>query len=145
MGSMERRTARYIVLTVASAALIALPGCGRLDANDFKKDVETLGSLAAEGALLARDVKHGDSTTPFTRVHADELARKAVRLRIEIRGASLPPHYARELAQARPLAERISIELNRLKRAPSDRATAAAVQQALSDASDRADTLATSL
>jgi hypothetical protein len=136
---------RCVVGAIAAAVLIGASGCGKLDANDFKKDVQTLGALAAEGALLARDVKHGDSTTPFARVHADELARKAVRTRIEIDGAVLGPRYTRELAQARPLALRIVTELDRLKRAPSDRTTAAAVQQSLSDASDRADTLSSSL
>ena len=71
---MNRR--RYLALL---AAVIALPGCngGTVDLHALQNDSDAIDSLACEGALLARQVVNGETTEPFTRVHAGELATRA--------------------------------------------------------------------
>jgi hypothetical protein len=60
--------------------LIALvAGCngGTVDQHALDKDSEAIDSLACEGALLANEIEHEASLTPFSRVHAGELGTKA--------------------------------------------------------------------
>ena len=56
-----------------------LAGCngGTVDQHALDKDSEALDSLACEGALLADEIAHTASLTPFSRVHAGELQTRA--------------------------------------------------------------------
>ena len=45
-----------------------------------QKNIESVHSLAAEGALLARQSEHGEATDVFVQVHAGYLKREADRL-----------------------------------------------------------------
>src|SRR6266567_6003715 len=62
---------RFILVAVA----FALAGCngGTVDKHALTKDASTLDSIACEGALLARDVARGRTTTFFAREQAEEL------------------------------------------------------------------------
>jgi hypothetical protein len=55
-------------------AALLLAGCGQ--PTEPSKQAEALGSMAAEGALLAHDAAGGSSTGPFTRVHSEALRTK---------------------------------------------------------------------
>ena len=60
---------------MAIVAVLALAGCngGTVDKHALTKDASTLDSIACEGALLARDVARGRTTTFFAREQAEEL------------------------------------------------------------------------
>jgi hypothetical protein len=58
-------------------SLVVLAGCG----STASQQGEELQSLAAEGALLAHDVREGDAWRPYTRAHTAELAEQASSLR----------------------------------------------------------------
>jgi hypothetical protein len=70
-----RRWQRALLL----ALVAVLAGCngGTVDQHALDKDSESIDSLACEGALLAHEIAHTASLTPFSRVHAGELATRA--------------------------------------------------------------------
>jgi hypothetical protein len=105
------------------AALALLAGCGQ--STDPRKQAEDLGSVAAEGALLAHDAAGGDSTGPFARVHSEVLRKDVEELE--------PKLKQRALSQ---LAEDIAAALDALPDAPESAA------RRLDAAADRADELA---
>ena len=72
---------------VLAAALLALAGC--VVPSDPAKQAEEIHSIAAEGALLAHDASEGDTTSPFTRVHADALRKNLAKLEPKVRTAEL--------------------------------------------------------
>ena len=113
-----RRVAVLLVLVVA--------GCG--SSGSVEKQAEEVGSIAAEGALLAHDASEGGTTGTFTRVHARELAKKADQLAAKIRESEL-----RRVAQA------VGVDLERLADDPGDEQGAARLEQRLDAASKRAE------
>jgi hypothetical protein len=70
------------VTAVAVAIVLGAAGCGT--PSDPKKQAEEVASVAAEGALLARDAVAGRSTGPFTRAHARDLLERLTSLRPKI-------------------------------------------------------------
>jgi hypothetical protein len=109
--------------TLLFAALALVAGCGQ--PTQPKKQAEDLGSVAAEGALLAHDAADGSSTGPFTRVHSEVLRedvqklepklkqRVLIRLADEIRSAldelpDEPDAAARRLDDAAARAEALA-------------------------------------
>jgi hypothetical protein len=105
------------------AALVLVAGCGQ--STQPKKQAEDLGSVAAEGALLAHDAADGSSTGPFTRVHSDVLQKDVEKLE--------PKLKERPLVR---LAAEISSALDQLPDDPD------AAGKRLDDAADRAEELA---
>jgi len=105
------------------AALVLVAGCG--ESTEPTKQAEDLGSVAAEGALLAHDAADGSSTGPFTRVHSDVLRKDVEKLE--------PKLKERPLVR---LADEIASALDQL---PDD---AEAAGKRLDDAADRAEELA---
>ena len=118
----------------ALVALVALAGCGgggRLDEIAFDKEVESIQSFAAEGALLARDVADGKSTVPFARVHAGELAERASKLAETLRTAKTTPTVEDEVPRAAELAADVGRTLEELEQAPGDAEQARGIQRKL--------------
>jgi hypothetical protein len=105
------------------AALVLLAGCGQ--PTEPKKQAEDLGSVAAEGALLAHEAVDGSSTGPFTRVHSEVLREDVQKLE--------PKLKERPLVR---LAEDISAALEELPDEPG------AAARSLDDAANRAEELA---
>lgn len=87
----------------ALAAALALAGCG----SSPQKNIESVHSLAAEGALLAQQSERGDATAIFVRVHAGYLKEEVDTLQ----GALAAEH---ELRAAR-VASAVSRDLERLR------------------------------
>ena len=108
---------------------LLLAGCGV--PSEPSKQAEEMGSLAAEGALLAHDAAEGSTTATFTRVHSEALG-KALR--------TLRPKLRREELQE--LAAQVSRGLDRLARDPGDEAAAARIERELEDAGKQAEELA---
>jgi hypothetical protein len=108
---------------VFAALLVLLAGCGQ--STNPKKQAEDLGSVAAEGALLAHATAKGDSTGPFTRVHSEVLGEDVDKLEPKLERQTLK-RLARDIASA-------------LETLPDHPAAAA---RRLDNAADRADALA---
>src|SRR4051812_33291031 len=105
------------------AALVLLAGCGQ--PTEPKKQAEELGSVGAEGALLAHEAADGSSTGPFTRVHSEVLREDVHKLEPKLK----QPALAR-------LADEISSALDELPDEPG------AAARRLDHAADRAGELA---
>ena len=106
------------------AILGLLTGCG---SSSPDKQAEELGSIAAEGALVAHDASEGDTTDAFTRVHARELRRDAASIRKQAADARLAG-----------LGRRIGNALERLADDPGNQDAAARIQRELDGAADEA-------
>jgi hypothetical protein len=130
------------VLLALSLLLVAACGGGEMSEGAFKKEAESIQSFAAEGALLARDVADGQSTSPFTRVHAGELADKAAKLEETLTSAQPALDVAEELARAIELTKRVAANLEDLEQAPGDAEAARRVQRELEAAAKQAEKLA---
>jgi hypothetical protein len=103
-------------LAVLAAVAFLAAGCGQT----AKKQAEELGSIAAEGALVAHDAAEGSTTDAFTRVHSRALRKKADKI---AKTAKRPP--------LERLAKQISRALERLADDPGDRHAAAKLQRQL--------------
>jgi 5'-deoxynucleotidase YfbR-like HD superfamily hydrolase len=114
---------------VAIVGLVVAAGCGV--PSDPKKQAEDVGSIAAEGALLAHDAAEGDTTTPFTRIHSRALEQKLDPLLDAIKQDRL----ARVAADVDRL-------LDQLEQDPTDQAKAARVGHELDRAAGAADEIA---
>jgi hypothetical protein len=112
-----------IVVLVVVAAILAT-GCGgsggRLGAKSLAKQSETVQSLAAEGALLARDSAAGRSTSTFRREHSSELAKAAASAATSLRAATTTPELRPQLRELRVISARVSAALGQLGSASQD-------------------------
>jgi hypothetical protein len=115
---------RVLAIAVMSVVLMA---CG----ESRQQRIEQIGSLAAEGALLAQDAseRHG-STNVYTRVQADELAGAA---------RSVATHVS---PSAAALARSVARNLDLLADNAGDRGLARRIERRLRRAAEEADRLA---
>ena len=107
-------------------AALALAGCGQ----SAKKQADDLGSVAAEGALVAHDASEGSTTDNFTRVHGRALRDLAMKVRDQ--------PAAPRLGQ---LAGRIVTDLDELADNPGDERRAGRIQRDLERAAKQANAL----
>ncbi len=116
-------------ICVLAVAAVLAGACGV--PQDVAKQAEQVGSIAAEGALLARDVRQGESTATFARVHAEALREKLA-----------PLAKAIEHDELGGVARVVDARLGSLERHPADSNRAAAVEDALHEAAEQADEIA---
>jgi hypothetical protein len=123
---------------------LALGGCGggTLGPHAFKKDVESIQSVAAEGALVARQVARGDATQTFVRVHTAELKRQASTLERKLSAARVPASLAGKRRRAVVVAAGVERDLGRLHGHPGDREVGLRLSVALERAAKQAERLA---
>jgi hypothetical protein len=107
-----------------AALAFALAGCGggALGKHALTKDVESIQSLAAESALLATQVAHGDVTGTFVRVHTQYLGRVSGSLERTLAKARVPEGLADKRRRAVRLAGLVDRDLELLHEHPDDRA-----------------------
>jgi hypothetical protein len=104
------------LVLVASIVLLA-SGCGSsgtLSAKALSQESKSLQSLAAEGALLARDAQAGRTTRIFRRVHSDDLYKVASKASTSLRTAKTAPGLDTELRKLKFLSGTLSDDLKRL-------------------------------
>ena len=114
---------RMCLLTAVAASATA---CGV--PQDVAKQAEQVASIAAEGSLLARDVRQGDTTATFVRVHADALQEKLA-----------PLADAVEQEQLASVVRTVDEQLAALEERTGDVSRAACIEQRLEDAAKRAE------
>jgi hypothetical protein len=135
----SRVNQRRLALPILALLLIAA-GCsgGTVTSYRFGKDAESLSSTAQDGALLAKGTAKGDTTAPYTRVHASELGKDAGKLADVLRSAHSKAELATKTKKLVQLADRASAELELLEDSPADHDVARRVRSNLSDISDQA-------
>jgi hypothetical protein len=140
---------RRVAAVLALAASLGLTGCGGsqpLDAEALQKEAEAIGSLAAEGALVAGDVSEGDTTSAFARVHAEALGKNAQTVVAVLAPdqAKPAPGLSQEVGRAHALARSVRADLAQLEDSPSPEA-AASLRDRLEREAEEAKRLAESL
>lgn len=109
------RTRNALRCLPAVAAVLALAACG----STPQRQIESVQSLAAEGALLARQSEHDEATRVFVRIHAGYLRQEADKLTRslaaahELRASRVAARVARDLDRLRDGAA-VSADLERL-------------------------------
>jgi hypothetical protein len=114
---------------LASIVVLVVAGCGV--PQELSKQAEEIGSVAAEGSLLAHEAAEGSTTETFTREHA-----KALRKLVE---EVEPAIEDRDLAL---IAAKVDAMLVALAEAPGSRRRAGLLERSLKRAADSAEELA---
>jgi hypothetical protein len=130
------------ISVAASALVLAACGGGELTQKTLQKEVESIGSAAAEGGFLAHDTADGRSTHAFTAVHSQVLAEQATKVEQKLSSADVSPGLEGKRRQADRLAAQVQSELERLHDRPADRELARAVAGRLDQAAKAAEELA---
>jgi outer membrane murein-binding lipoprotein Lpp len=113
--SSPNQVSGALALVVVTGLLAS--GCGsggNLDAKALSQESSSLKSLAAEGALLARDARAGRTTRIFRRVHSGYLYKAASQSSTSLRTAKTQPRLDSELRKLKFLAGQLSTDLNQL-------------------------------
>jgi hypothetical protein len=105
------------MMAVLSVLGAACAGGGSLGASELSHESQSLQSLAAEGALLARDSASGRTTRTFASEHASQLYRAARQAEAKLGGATSQPGLESERRKLVVFAGRLSAALGRLANA----------------------------
>jgi hypothetical protein len=107
---------------VAAFLLLTACGCGSstLSTKALSQESKSLKSLAAEGALLARDAQADKTTGTFRQVHSEYLYKAASKSSSSLSKAKAGPGAAQELQKLTKLAGELSADLKRLGGASND-------------------------
>jgi len=133
---------RLAPLAIAVFLAAGCGGGGTLSRDSFRKEVESIQSVAAEGALLAHDAADGRTTTPFVSVHSEVLAKSAGKVARKLESATVEPGLEPDRMRAARLATNIEDELDQLDEHPDDRADARRVADELEEIAKTAKELA---
>jgi hypothetical protein len=108
---------------VAVFVLAGVSGCGGpMTHDELKRGIETIGSQAAEGALVADGVARDRTKATFVRVQAGELAGRATHEAEKLADAQGSGGLAAARDEAVQLAEDVSDALGELQVKPRDQA-----------------------
>jgi hypothetical protein len=125
------------------AVATTMSACGgSLRADELRRGVESVGSLAAEGALLADGVARDRTRTTFTRVQARTVGEDATHEAEKLSDATTGATLSADKAAAVKLAQDTADALGDLQVAPDDAAAAQGTRTTLRRLSDRASRLA---
>jgi len=113
--SAPNHTSRALAAVVGIGLLVA--GCGSggtLSAKALSQESSTVQSLAAEGALLARNSAAGRTTHVFTRVHSEYLHKAASQSAKSLQSATTTAALRPKLERTARVATRVTSELEQL-------------------------------
>jgi hypothetical protein len=133
---------RRIAPLVLSIALLAAGCGGPIRADELQRGIESLGALAAEGAVLADGVAGDRTKATFTRVQARTLGEEADHEAEKLSDAAAPAGLESAKADAVSLAQDVGDALGELQVAPGDAEGARSTGETLRRLRDRADELA---
>jgi len=105
---------RRAALILAGALLCAGCGGSELSASALSKQADSVRSLAAEGALLAKDASAGKMTRTFARIHSSDLEKVASQAASSLKTAKTKPALESKLHRLATVARGVSDELGRL-------------------------------
>lgn len=127
-----------LVVLAASAVLCGSCAGGAMTRYRFERDAASLGSLAAEGELLARRAAAADAPAPFVAAHASEVGADAGDLASVVQSAEPEEGLAGKSRELALLARSVDSLLERLEHSPDDRVLATRVATRLAAIGDRA-------
>jgi hypothetical protein len=107
-----------------------------VDRHALSKDSEAIDSLACEGALLARDAANDRTTSPFVRVHAGNLRRRASNFEDALAQRPTVEAIERDVRALARRAGSVAALLDGLEDSPTDRENARRLATALSKSGD---------
>jgi hypothetical protein len=112
------------------ALLPVFAGCngGTVDQHALDNDSEAIDSLACEGALLAHEVTHAASLTPFSRVHAGELSTRASNFQDALSTRRTTPGIEQAVREEAKKAGEVARLFDRLAADPSNPELAARLE-----------------
>ena len=139
------RFKRLGALVVCAAAAVVLSACEPLGPDELKREVQSIHSFAAEGAVLADEVADQSTKRTFARVQARELSDAAEHSAERLTDAHPAEGLGDATLRAIDLAEATSSAVGEVELAPDDAAKAAAAARRLHDLAARTDELARSL
>jgi hypothetical protein len=116
--------------------VLALAGCGG-GSTLSKKELETqagaVESFAAEGALFAQGAQEGRTTDAFVRVHTEYMAKAVRKVETQLDSTHASGSLEAKRKGASRLALLVALNLDRLHRAPGDKALAAQLRREFED------------
>ena len=123
-----------------AAAAMVCGSCagGAMTQYRFQRDAASLGSLASEGELLARQAASADAPAPFIAAHASEVGADAGDLASVVASTRPQTGLAGKTRELASLARSVDSLLERLERSPNDGALARDIADRLAAISDRA-------
>jgi len=110
---------------------VACGSSSTLTAKSLQQQSDAVKSAAAEGALLAQQIAHEETTEPFARIHAGELADQAKAAGQSLTMTRAPAALQAEKRKAVAAARATSAALEALHQAPDDQAVAERVERRL--------------
>ncbi|MFL5839875.1 MAG: hypothetical protein ACJ77Z_05435 [Thermoleophilaceae bacterium] len=110
---------------------VALAGCGPMDRPELKREVQSIRSLATEGAFLASDVAADRTKVTFVRVHAREMGDAAEHSAEKIQDSEVPEEIGFARNRAIKIAMDLSDDLGQLEVFPGNEGKAAQVRTSL--------------
>lgn len=136
---------RYARITLLAAALL-LGGCGGpIQPEQLRRGVETISSLAGEGALLADGVAGDRTRATFTRVQARTVADLAQHEAEKLADADADAGLRARKARAVALAQGVNDALGELEVRPGDESVGRAQARTLRRLQASADRLVDAL
>jgi len=133
------------LLVAGLAATLLLAGCEPLGADELRREVETIGSLAAEGSVLAQQVADQDTKRTFARVHSRELADAAEHSAERLTDAHPGGGLTDDVNEAISLANAVEVQLGQIEVGPDEAERAADASERLRGLSQDAGSLADEL
>jgi hypothetical protein len=132
-----------MLLLAAVTALTA--GCGQERPHQVRLGIEQLGSIAAEGALMADDVARARTKVTFVRVHGEELSAQAQHEAEKLEDDPVARDLHDRVQAAIALASDIGGAIDDVRTSPQDRAQARAAERKLQRSAAQANKLAETL
>ena len=129
---MTGRSGRHRLLVALAAAALIASGCGGpMTPHELKQSIQTIISSSRQGQLLADGAAKDSTKTTFTRAFARELGETVDHEAEKLSDADADGELASKKARAVDLCGQIGQQLGELQTAPTDRSTAAEVEQKL--------------
>ena len=138
---MNRRLAAVAIAAVALAAA----GCEPLGPDELQREVRSIHSVAAEGAVLAEQVADQSTKRTFARVQARELSDAAEHSAERLTDAHPAEGLGEATAHSIDLAEATSAAVGEVEQAPDDATSAADAASRLRRLANESDALAQQL
>jgi hypothetical protein len=107
-------------IAIGAFALLALTGCGQVEASAVDQEATKLKSTAAEAAYLLQGTSRGEYPSPFVKVRADELGQDAGDIEAQLQESKVEPQARARAARLRETAHRLASLMDQLQSAPND-------------------------
>jgi hypothetical protein len=130
---------------IAITLLVASSGCGPMNADELRREVDTIHSTAAEASVLADQIAEQRTKRTFARVQARNLADAAEHSAERLTDSNPASGLEQQLQRAIALAEDVSDAAGSIETAPDDAVAAGHAADRLRDLARQTDELAGSI